>query len=176
MCGVLILVVLFRFATIYPNCMYKSHFSWDFRCPGKEAVILLLSWNNLYVATSKCILSWFYFDFRRFTKNQRCMYKGHSFLKFFMLCERTSEITSFVEQPVYSNFQIFSVLTLVFLFSFTTIHANCFCKSCLFLKFEVLGARSSDIATFMEHPVYINLKMYSVLILLYLFCFATFDP
>ena len=139
-------------------------------------MILLLSWNNLYVATSKCILSWFYFDFRRFTKNQRCMYKGHSFLKFFMLCERTSEITSFVEQPVYSNFQMFSVLTLVFLFSFTTIHAKYFCKSYLFLKFEVLGTRSSDIATSMEHLVYISLKMYSVLILLYLFCFATFDP
>ena len=176
MCGVLILVVLFRFATIYPDCIYKSHFSWDFRCPAKEAVILLLSWNNLYVATSKCILSWFYFDFRRFTKNQRCMYKGHSFLKFFMLCERTSEITSFVEQPVYSNFQMFSVLTLVFLFSFTTIHAKYFCRSYLFLKFEVLGTRSSDIATSMEHLVYISLKMYSVLILLYLFCFATFDP
>ena len=122
------------------------------------------------------VIYFFNFDFLRFSKNQRCMYKGHSLLKFFMLCERTSEITSFVEQPVYSNFQIFSVLTLVFLFSFTTIHANCFCKSCLFLKFEVLGARSSDIATFMEHPVYINLKMYSVLILLYVFCFATFDP
>ena len=120
MCGVLILVVLFRFATIYPNCMYKSHFSWDFRCSAKEAVILLLSWNNLYVATPKCILSWFYFffnfDFLWFTKNQRCMYKGYSFLKFFMLCKRTSEIASFVEQPVYSNFQMFSVLTLVFLF------------------------------------------------------------
>ena len=50
------------------------------------------------------------------------------------------------------------------------------CKSQFFLKFEVLREKSSDIALFVEHPVCSNFKMYTVLILKILFCFATINP
>ena len=42
-------------------------------------------------------------------------------------------------------------------------------KSHLFLKFNVLREGSSFIPSFVEHPVYSNFKMYSVLILFPLF-------
>ena len=72
---------------------------------------------------------------------------------------------------------MYSLLILVFLFFFTTIHPKCFSKShyswgCDIVIFE----RSSDIASFVEHPVFSSLKMYRALILLFLFCFATFYP
>ena len=88
--------------------------------------------------------------------------------------ERSSVPTFFMEQSVQSNFKMYSLLILVFLFLFTTIHPKCFCKSCLFLKFQAPHERASDISLFVEHPVFSSLKMYSVLILLFLFIFATF--
>ena len=44
--------------------------------------------------------------------------KSRLFLKFWMLHERSSFITSFVEQPVFSTLKMCSVLILLFLFSF----------------------------------------------------------
>ena len=41
--------------------MCKSHFFWYFRCFAKGAMILLRSWSTLYIAVSKCKVSWFYF-------------------------------------------------------------------------------------------------------------------
>ena len=78
MCIVLILAVLFWFATIYPKCMYKIHLFiysstiypnckckihfGNSMCSAKEAVIFFLSWSTLYpVALWKCIVSLFYF-------------------------------------------------------------------------------------------------------------------
>ena len=74
------------------------------------------------------------------------------------------------------NLKIYSLLILVFLFLFATIHPKYFSKSHLFLKFYMLRERSSDIASFVEHPAFSNLKMYDVLIFLFLICFATFCP
>ena len=90
-----------------------------------------------------------------------------------MLLEGSSDVTSLVEHPVYSNFKMYSLLILVFLFWFTSTHPKCFRKSNLFLTYSVLRKRSSDIVFFVEHPVYSNFKMYSVLILVFLFWFAT---
>ena len=71
-----------------------------------------------------------------------------------------------------------------FLFRFATIHSNscksffvfflnftCFaeevkyCKIHFYLKFQVPYKRSSDVVCFVEYPVYSNLELYSVLIL-----------
>ena len=37
----------------------KDIYSWNFRSSLKEAVIMLLSWSTLYIAFSKCKMSWF---------------------------------------------------------------------------------------------------------------------
>ena len=39
----------------------KVNFSWNFRRFAKEVVLLLCLWSTLYVAISKCIVSWFQF-------------------------------------------------------------------------------------------------------------------
>ena len=93
-----------------------------------------------------------------------------------MLREGSSVIASFVEHPVFSNFKMYSVLRLVFYFNFATINPNCMCKSPLFLKFQVLREGSSFTASFVEHPVCSNFKIYSVLILVFLYWFATINP
>ena len=56
---------LFWFSFSYFNlallteCWYvKVIYSWNLRCSAKESVLLLLSWNTLYIAISKCIVSW----------------------------------------------------------------------------------------------------------------------
>ena len=59
MYSVLILVAWFWFATVYPRYMFKfPFFFWKFRCFAKEAVLLFLSWSNLCVVFSKCIMFW----------------------------------------------------------------------------------------------------------------------
>ena len=50
------------------------------------------------------------------------------------------------------------------------------CKSQFFLKFSVLRKRSSDITFSVEHPVYSISEMYSILILVFWFWFATIYP
>ena len=61
-----------------------------------------------------------------------------------MLRERSSDIPSFFEHPIYSNFKMYSLLILLFLFWFTTIHPKYFCKRHFSWKFQVLRERSSD--------------------------------
>ena len=48
---------LFMFCRASPKWMYRIQFSWNFRCSGKEAVILLRSWSDLYIAISKHLVS-----------------------------------------------------------------------------------------------------------------------
>ena len=106
-----------------------------------------------------------------------------TFLKFLVLRERTIVIAYFPEHLIYSNFEMFNILTPGFLlwfdfpeqrvcsnfkkswFWFPTIHPKCFYNSHLFLKFYVLSERSSDIASFVQNPVNSRLKIYSDLIL-----------
>ena len=78
-----------------------------------------------------------------------------------MLREGKKDIAFFVEHPAYSNLKMYSVLILFLLFWFRTIHPKYFYKSNFFLKFLVLSERCSDIASFVEHPVYSSLKIYS---------------
>ena len=52
--------------------MCKCQFSWNFKCSVKETVVLLFLRSTLYIAFSKCIVSWFwffFFDFPLFTQN-----------------------------------------------------------------------------------------------------------
>ena len=110
------------------------------------------------------------------TVHPKCMYKSNLFLKFQVFCEGGNFTASFVEHPVFSNFKMYSVLMLVFYFNFATVNPNCMCKSPFFLKFQVFREGSSFIASFVEHPVCSDFKIYSVLILVFLCWFATVNP
>ena len=67
---------------------------------------------------------------------------------------------------LYIIFKVYSLLTLTFLLWFATFHPKC-SKNRPFKKIYVLREKSSDIASFLEHRVYSNFKMYSVLILVF---------
>ena len=54
-----LIIDLFMFCRASPKWMYRIQFSWIFRCSGKEAVILLRSWSDLYIAVSKHLVSYF---------------------------------------------------------------------------------------------------------------------
>ena len=71
MYNVLILVFYFDLPLLIQSACVKVKFSWTSRCSVKEAVILLRSWSTLYIAFSKCKVSWFlffYFDLPLFTQ------------------------------------------------------------------------------------------------------------
>ena len=93
-----------------------------------------------------------------------------------LLREGSCFIASFVEHPIYSDFKMYSVLILVVLFWFIDIYPKCVKKKHLFSKFQVLHKGSRDIASFVEHPVSSNFKMYGVPILVFWFQFATINP
>ena len=94
------------------------------------------------------------------------MCKSH----FQVLRERTIVIATFPEHPVYSNFEMFSVLILGPSFWFAVAYPKSMCKSNLvFVNLGALRRKKKDIASFVEYPVYSNFKMYSVLILFFLF-------
>ena len=94
--------------------------SWNFTCSAKEAVILLRSWSSLYTEISKCIVPCFATTYPDF------MYKSHLFLKFYVLCERSSDIASV---SVCSIFKMSSLAVLLFIFWFATNNSKCFYKS-----------------------------------------------
>ena len=59
--------------------------------------------------------------------------KSHLFLKFWVLCERSSAIALFVEHPLCSSFKMYAVLIVFFvLFCFATIYSKRMCKSHFF--------------------------------------------
>ena len=62
------------------NTSTEVIFSRNFRCSTKGAVILRLSWSTLYIAFSKCKMSWFYFWFATINPNYIC--KSQVFLNF----------------------------------------------------------------------------------------------
>ena len=80
----------------------------------------------------------------------------------------------FPEHPVYSYFEVFSVLILGFLFGFAVTYPKSMCESNL--HFVILGAlrRENNIAYFEEHPAHSSFKMYCVLILFCYFDFSLF--
>ena len=68
------------------------------------------------------------------------------------------------------------LLILVFLFWFVNIYPKFVYKWHLISKFQVLHEGSRYTVSFVEHRVYSNFKMYSVLILVFWFYFATINP
>ena len=78
-------------------------------------------------------------------------------------------LAPFVEHSVSSNLKEEKLLNVVCWFWFVKNYPTCTCKRCLFLKFQVLHERSSDIASFLEHPVYNIFKIYNALILFFNF-------
>ena len=58
--------------------------------------------------------------------------KSHLFLKFWVLCERSSAIALFVEHPLCSSFKMYTVLILFFFCDFATIYSKRMCKSHFF--------------------------------------------
>ena len=109
------------------------------------------------------------FLFELTTINPKYICKSRLFLKFQVLREGCSFVASFVEHPVCSSFKMYSVLILVVLFWFVNIYPKSVYKRHLISKFQVLHERTRYIAPFVEHPVYNNFKMYSILILIFLF-------
>ena len=101
---------------------------------------MLCLWSALFVAVSKCMLFLFYFFlnffFQLFTQRE-CVEVLFCF-KFQVLRKRTNVIGSFPEHPVYSNFEMFSVLILGPSFWFTVAYPKSMCKSNL--VFVNLGA------------------------------------
>ena len=97
--------------------------------------------------------------------------------KYYLLCKRRSDIVFLMEHPVYSNITMYRALILVFFIRICQfIPPKSMCKRHFFLKFYVLRERSSDTDSFVEFPVYSNFKLYSVLILVLVFWFATIHP
>ena len=90
-----------------------------------------------------------------------------------MVRERKSDIVSFVEHKVQSIFKMYYVLFLVYLFLLSVIQPKFIGGIRFFLKFKVLRETISDIDSFVEQTVTSILKMYSVLILNFLFWSAT---
>ena len=81
MYSVLILVFSnFNLLQLIQRSSAKGNFSLNVRCSPKEAVLLLRPWSTLYIAVSKCKLSWGYF-FATF--NRKCIRKKQFFLKEF---------------------------------------------------------------------------------------------
>ena len=107
------------------------------------------------------------FLFELTTINLNSICKSRLFLKFQVLREGSSFVASFVEHPVCSSFKMYSVLILVVLFWFVNIYLKSVYKRHLISKFQVLHERSRDIASFVEHPVYSNFKIDSILILVF---------
>ena len=110
------------------------------------------------------------------TIHVKCFCESLLLLNFQVPCERSSNIASFAEHPVFSILKKYSVLILLFLFCCATFYPKNFCKSHFFQKFQVLRRRSSIIASFVEHPGCSVLKMYSLFTLVFLFRFTTIHP
>ena len=134
-------------------------------------------WSTLYIAFSKCIVSWFWFSFFHFplfTQNAfvkiiyswkfRCSTKGAVIL----LCS-WSTLHLVVWKCIVFLFYIFYLFIYLL---FAPFHPKYLCKSHFFFKFSVFHKRSSVIASFVEHPAYSKLEMYSalILVLFILFC------
>ena len=82
-------------------------------------------------------------------------------LKFQVLHQRRSDIASFVKQPVYSIWKMYSVLILVFLILICHYSPKEHVQKSLFLKFEFLREISSFIASFVE-PLIIAFSIYKM--------------
>ena len=128
------------------------------------------AYSNFKMYTA--LILFFYFNFPLFTQNSslKVIYSWNFTwsVKGAVILLR-SWSTLHTEHPVCSILKIYSALILVFWFWFATICSKCMYKSHLFLKFQVLHEGSSFIASFVADPVSSSFKMYSVLILVFLF-------
>ena len=89
-----------------------------------------------------------------------------------MLFKRSSDITSFVEHPVYSILKSYNILILDFLFWFANIYSKCMWKS----HFEILGTPqfysfSAILLILLWSTLYIAIsKFYSLPLLIQIVC------
>ena len=165
----LILVFYFDLLVFTQSACAKFVFAWIFRCSVKEAVILLLSWNTFRVALSQCIVSWYYgFYFSLTLPTQSAYIKAWKYL---VLHERNIDVASILVYPVHSISKLSSIVILNRLFWFTG-YSHSGSKIFSFRKLLVLHWKSSNIALFMKHPVYI---IFNVENLLNLACWFSFD-
>ena len=116
----------------------KDIFSLNFRCSGKQAVILFPPWNTLYVAISNYIqwpnYGYFYFDLLQFIQSE---VEKADFSWNFRYPAKEAVLLFFctMYSTMYSNLGMHSVLILIFLFCFPTVYPNCMYKSNLFFNF-----------------------------------------
>ena len=86
-----------------------------------------------------------------------------------MFCEGSSDIAPFTEHPGYSNFKMYGLLILVFYFYLPLFTQNVSVKVIYSWKFRCSAKGAVVITSFVKHPVFSSVKMYSVFILLFLF-------
>ena len=174
MYGVLILFFIFWFVNIYPKCAYKRHLISKFQVLHEEsrdiASFVEHAVSSNFKMYSVPILV-FYFSLLQFIQSA-----FSTFLEISDAPRRKQFRCFFVEHHVCSNFKMYSVLILVFWFYFPTFNPKCICKSRLFLNFQVLQEGSSFIASFVEHTLCSNFKIYIVLILVFLFWLVNIYP
>ena len=90
----------------------KLIFSGNLGNSTKEAMMLLLSRNNMYIAFSKCKVSCSIFFFILPLITQIAYVTIGFFRIFHVFLERSSDINSFVEHLIYNIFKVKSVLNL----------------------------------------------------------------
>ena len=82
-----------------------------------------------------------------------------------MLRERSSYIASFMEHPAYSIFKIYIIIYLYLFFWFATICQRLCIKESYSQNFRCSVKKSSDIISFVDHPVYSIFMLKIVMIL-----------
>ena len=141
---------------------------------GKQAVIKFFSCVTLYIPISNYIewlnSGYFYFDLLQFTQSE-CVKADFSWNCSCPVKQAVLLLLS--SKAMYSNLEINNVLIQFFLFWFPTVYPNFMYISHLFFNFLRVRKKSSDMASFVEHPVYCSLKMYSLFILVFLFWLTT---
>ena len=104
------------------------------KCFEKEAALLCLLGSTLYVAFSKCKLSWIsFFDFS---------------LALLVQLQKSSDIAPFLEHPIYSIFKVKNIF-LIILSILIDITFNSTSKTILFWKFLVLHQRWVSISIYL---------------------------
>ena len=143
--------------------MIKDIYSRNFRCSAKEAVILLLCgapclqyFQNIQCPDFKFLILICHYLPKEYVQNSFILEisgapQRKQFYCFFRGVPCMQQFQN-VQCPD-SSFFYFDMLQLI--------------QSQLSLKFQVLREKSSDIASFVEHPVLTISKMYSILILVF---------
>ena len=115
MCSVLILVVLLWFTTFNRKCICKSNLFLKLQVLRERSSFIASFVEHPVCGNfkiSSVLIQVFLFELT--TINPKCICKSRLFLNFQVLREGSSFVSSFVEQPVCSNFKMYSILILIF--------------------------------------------------------------